>query len=999
MPFVKNELAAGGIGLLPEEIQPESPAFFGDVLPAAFRRENTVVSALSTPAEARVRPGAQVPDFDPFEDLIGYEPWAGAFVDADRPEEVAAIKARIDSELRDEETLAAAGLLGYAASFAAGFIDPIILVPFGGAAAKGIRLGRSWLWGAAATGRAGLIGSGAAEVALHTRQETRTMGQSAVNVAAATLLSGVLGGAITGLSSSARRAAERAIERDMNPKVAGGMDPHEVPIRAADLEADTAGRFADGPTATEERLKGALGLGKTPIANLTPLLRVALRSPSIVARRVLQQLADVPLFYEKNALGIATPHSVEGRVIGHTARLGQFLEDVERQYVKYRTGKVGGRVKRTALQIKDAIRKPELEILNFKAFREEVGRSARIGDVHPIPEVENLAKLARKRIADPLKDDAIRAGLLDKDVKVETATSYLMRMWNPRKIKQQRDVLLRRTENWLRERHPELSEAQLRDSSDQIIDRLLSRPDGRLAYEAMTFGGKSPLKARTFLIEDDVIEDFLENDIELVMRAYVRTMAPDVELTNTFGDASMSKQISIINDDYNAKIRGAKSKKEREGLDNLRKRDIDDIKAMRDILRGTYAAPADPDALITRSFRAMRHANLLSRGGGFAVAAIPDMGRTVMVHGLTRTIRDGVIPMIRNFKTFRVAANEAKLAGTGWDVVLDTRALSLADLGDEFGRHSKFERGLQSATSNFMLINLLSPWNAAAKQFAGVIVQSRILSATDALRLGRIKPRDLEKLAQVGIDRSMGLRIAKQFDEFGSVDSGARIANTERWTDQGARDSFRQALRKDVDTVIVTPGIGDRPLWMSSEVGKTIGQFKSFAMASTLRVLMLSAQQRDMAALNGILLSTALGMMVYSQKTWQAGKPLADDPVTWIKEGVDRSGVSGMVMDLNNMLEKVNLGASRIIGGPAASRYASRNLLGTLAGPAAGFVGSVGPVLRAAATGEVVRSDVKSLRRLIPYQNLFYLSHLFDNAEEGIAQGLGIPRTRPRRRR
>jgi hypothetical protein len=771
----------------------ERPEFFSEVIPAAFRRENIIVSALS--GDRDPAPGVQAPEFDPFEQIEGYEPWARAFIDADSPEEVARIKGRIDQELQDEQTLAAAGLGGFAATLAAGFLDPIILVPVGGAAAKTVQAGRSLLRGAAVTARAGLIGSSLSEAALQASQETRTLGQSAVNVSAATLLSGILGGAVTGLSRQARRAAEAAIERDMRPAVAGGMDPHEVRIRASDLEADTTGRAADGPTATEERVKGALGLQKTPIARLTPLLRVALQSPSKVARRVLQELADVPLYYEKNALGIATPFSVESRVIGWTARLGQFMEELERQYVKYRTGKIGGRVRRTALQVKDAIRKPELDILSFKAFREEAGKAARIGDVHPVPEVEAIAKFARRHIFDPLKDEAIAAKLLPEDVQVETAISYLTRLWNPRKIKQKRNVLLRRTQNWLRARHPELKEGDITDISDQILDRLLGRPDGRLTYESMPLGGKSPLKQRTFLIEDDAIEDFLESDIEWVARSYVRTMAPDVELAKRFSSVEMADEMQAISADYNAKIRAAKSDREREWLDKRRVRDLEDINAMREILRGSYAAPANPDSLIVRGARGMRHANLLSRGGGFMVAAIPDLGRTVMVHGLARTIRDGVIPMLRSLRAFRVAANEAKLAGTAWDVVLDTRALSLSDIGSEFGRNTPFERGLQSVTSNFMMVNLLSPWNAAAKQFASVVVQARMLDAVEALRLGRIKPRDMEKLAQMGIDRKMGLRIAAEMEAHGTADSGLRIANTETWADRGARDAFRMALR------------------------------------------------------------------------------------------------------------------------------------------------------------------------------------------------------------
>ena len=74
-------------------------------------------------------------------------------------------------------------------------------------------------------------------------------------------------------------------------------------------------------------------------------------------------------------------------------------------------------------------------------------------------------------------------------------------------------------------------------------------------------------------------------------------------------------------------------------------------------------------------------------------------------------------------------------------------------------------------------------------------------------------------------------------------------------------DAFRSAIIRDVDRIIVTPGIGDRPLWMSSETGKLIGQFKSFGFASVQRTLIPALQDRDMGVVNGLALSGAMGML------------------------------------------------------------------------------------------------------------------------------------------
>src|SRR5690606_21488882 len=94
---------------------------------------------------------------------------------------------------------------------------------------------------------------------------------------------------------------------------------------------------------------------------------------------------------------------------------------------------------------------------------------------------------------------------------------------------------------------------------------------------------------------------------------------------------------------------------------------------------------------------------------------------------------------------------------------------------------------------------------------------------------------DIERLAMSGIDPEMAGRIAEQFRQFGSRDGALAIPNSERWTDRQAVTAFRAAVSKEVDRIIVTPGVGDRPLWMSTEAGKMIGQFKSFSLASAQR--------------------------------------------------------------------------------------------------------------------------------------------------------------------
>ncbi|MGH8568333.1 MAG: hypothetical protein ACREXU_10020, partial [Gammaproteobacteria bacterium] len=245
-------------------------------------------------------------------------------------------------------------------------------------------------------------------------------------------------------------------------------------------------------------------------------------------------------------------------------------------------------------------------------------------------------------------------------------------------------------------------------------------------------------------------------------------------------------------------------------------------------------------------------------------------------------------------------------------------------------------------------------------------------------------------LAQSGISPEVAGRIAAEFEKHGERGT-VWLANTQAWTDREAIAGFRAAVLKEADSTIVTPGVGDRPLWMSTELGRTVGQFKTFSFAATQRVLLSGLQQRDMATLNGTLLSIALGMGVYHLKSQAAGRETSDDPAVWVREGVDRSGILGWLYETGNIAEKFTrglIGPRAITGGELSSRYASRGVFGALFGPTVGRVEDIARATGSAVSGEFNESDVRALRRLIPYQSIFYLRSLFSKAEKGAADVL-----------
>jgi hypothetical protein len=116
-----------------------------------------------------------------------------------------------------------------------------------------------------------------------------------------------------------------------------------------------------------------------------------MNAQSVEARRVLQELADVPGVMQKNLEGIASPNSVEALTARHDARVADFIDLTHGEWSAYR--------KRVA----DL---PSEERLREGDFYTQIATAARRGDQSAIPEVQRAAQFLRSRVFDPLKEDA-----------------------------------------------------------------------------------------------------------------------------------------------------------------------------------------------------------------------------------------------------------------------------------------------------------------------------------------------------------------------------------------------------------------------------------------------------------------------------------------------------------------------------------------------------------------------------------------------------------------
>ena len=1033
-------------------IQQEDPSF-GDILKAELQTNNTVGSLL-----ASEEIGLRDADFDPDFDIgaaIKDTPYASVperFIHARNQEHFDAIVRDIEREERNRETLAKAGTGEWVASMLLGqVLDPVNLIGLG--AGTAVRLGAKVV-GSQLITRGISIGIGAAadatiqEAILQGSQQTRTAEESAYNIGGSLVMGSLMGYGLSRiLSPTETSRMSKAFE-----------DVIEVPASPADdVVFGTGGLSAAGAQAVETgakpaiQLEGAVGTERA-LGFQDPVLRT-LRSQFTSAREAGAQLFETVLGVTRNQDGFTTAPtggSVETRIkTQHYSRLGEAVSELDRLFMEYRFDKPNVRFGKIRAAIS---RDPRM---SFKQFKEEVGRAMSRNDEHPVPQVAAAAKAVRARLFTPTAEEAVRLGILPEEVLGRGAggdgtfakkladeiwddgnQSYVTRIYNREKIAarygefktiigdylanaQGRAAAVldrlrmqakgvgeeaRAAEKALNDLlvFTSLSREELNDSAAKIIDNIMGHPDGRMLYD-LPEAVRGPLKARTLRIRDELIEPFLERDIENIARIYTRTVGPDIELTRMFGSPEMQSAFSRINEEYAAKASAAGiDEKTSARLSKARDAAIRDLEAVRDRLRGTYGLPANPMGMLPRTARAVRTLNYLRLLGGMTVSAIPDAARTIMVHGVTSTLKDGFVPLIKNLKGVRLAAEEVKLAGTALDLVLDTRAMAIADVLDDFGRYSKFERALKGMQDQFGVISLMAPWNAGMKQFAGMVTMTNIVRASQAIAKGASDPAMIRKLAASGISPDVAQVIAKQFAKHGAIERGVFLPNTRAWdlTEPGVRealDSFRGAVARDVDRIVVTPG-QDKPLWMSTELGKIIGQFKSFGIASIQRTLIAGLQERDAGVLVGSTMMIGLGVLTTYLKYSLSGRELPKSPEDWAINAIDYSGLTGWMFEVNHFAERATGGVVsinsmiRAAGGGATKtpsyRYAARNWADAVFGPTGGMVKDAFAVSSAAfqaAAGEdrVSETDIRALRRMLPLQNVFYLSWLFRSMEQG----------------
>jgi hypothetical protein len=326
----------------------------------------------------------------------------------------------------------------------------------------------------------------------------------------------------------------------------------------------------------------------------------------------------------------------------------------------------------------------------------------------------------------------------------------------------------------------------------------------------------------------------------------------------------------------------------------------------------------------------------------------------------------------------------------------NSRAALIYDMGERTVGSTRLERALnasQGAAKWFAAGVGMTWWNATMKSSVSALASTEFLQA--ALKVakgGRLTGRDARNARMAGLTDEMLRRIAAEqgnFIKFGNLTFG----EVESWADREAANAFRAAVLRYTDDTILTPGPQDAPLWMSTEAGKVIGQFKRFAFAANQRILLRAGQgvMNGDAANTLIALTTmvGLGLGVRALKDMGShGEVQEREPGEWVGEAIDQSGVLGLFIDVDQAIARTGIPTPYTLLAGRPTRLSQRGALDIIAGPMGGLADDTTTALNSALSGEFTQRDLHKLRRLVPAQNVPFLAVMLDKA---ISES-GLPR-------
>jgi len=558
------------------------------------------------------------------------------------------------------------------------------------------------------------------------------------------------------------------------------------------------------------------------------------------------------------------------------------------------------------------------------------------------------------------------------------------------------------TEQWRKER----GKVDFRNTDDAIearVDRTIAHilKTAELGEYQVGRALETPALARDLNIPNELVWDFIEDDISVLIRSYAQRMGPAVEYGRMFGsrDAEMA-----IHDAALQAAKEAKGPTDRAILDQVETH-MNQARAVRDdVLRDSYAA--NPLSLNRKIVQGMSAYTMITTLSSALVTSLSEMAKPLMMWGFGRSFSFAMKAMNDREAFEGIKRDVQVLTAGGLEAALHMHAQRFAEQGGVLGGSQNFagrlfdsanRKLINFANGPYFVLNLLGPFTDILKNYTGVMSAHFLIDDARAIAAGKADKRTLANWRGLSLTEDDAARLAAMPIE---DHKGLNLTNIAAWPDQDLVRKFGAAVASEQRRAVVTAGPANVPDIARGFVG--LGDKRrefaylrlpfllmNFAFASVNKTLLSALQGRDANAIMGAVTMIGAAYMVQKLKTSDAAWDRMDESEKLLR-AIENSGLLAVMGDINSKLE--SLTRSQMGVRPALGMEPRMGELSTDAFEPYSALGPLGT--RGADLYQLffdnslaTRDQSRILRRaLVP--ELFYLKPLFDQAERGALEAI-----------
>ncbi len=630
--------------------------------------------------------------------------------------------------------------------------------------------------------------------------------------------------------------------------------------------------------------------------------------------------------------------------------------------------------------------KKELDDLSDELFDLRAEKAIGRSQTTAVETLDNLRGQKLNRAADAA-DELRDAEAVAKQLKQRAVTARKLARALKRPTKEARKAKIKAERIARAAQIPQRTDAEIAMAVDDVWDNIMGQnlmltPDNVRA-------GANALKSRKLTTASSKLDPWLVRDAETVLNRYSRRTIPEIELRTRFGTSTMTDQIKAVQEEFTA-LRAAaagkpNSEKVIEALNKQQENVINDLLTVVNRIAGRSAQHEKGTFARNwvRAQRVIRTYNYVRLLGSQTVSSMSDTGRLVARYGLPKTVH-GMAKLLLDSNFRNLTKANMRRMGSAFETMFDFRMQQMADLVDEAGAVSRTDKAMEAIGGAFSRLTLMSQWNEMLKVGVGALEQDALIRKVASDTLSAF---DKAHLVRAGVDDADLSRLADMVRRHADTTEGLGRLRTEMWEDKHMAALMERHIMSLGDEVVLTRGAGDLPAMMDKELVKTWLQFRTFAIASVNRTMIPVAQglsMGDAKMAQGVASMLTLGAMTYYAKERLAGRePDLNNPGRLAAEAFNWSGLIAFFPDLWDVPAKT-------LHLPTFSRFMSRSPMETLGGPTFGSgVNFQLGVISNLADGTLKQSDIHGIRRMLPFQNLFYFSRLLNAIEGEIGETLG----------